>query len=356
MEFFMADGRHVASLSLAGLTANWPNVAPVGRFEDGRFLVQPEVGYSAPTRRERPYFLVDLKTARLDTLGVGRIEHGSMVLSGITGSNSSFVGANPLARKDQGYVDPNGRFAVMLDQTMVVRQSHERFELVKTDAAGNVTWRKLFELPFARDVRAVVMDIVDETVRTATIGMSDQLRQNFQERVYRDELQKALVSVGDRAGPRASLFPREWPIVIGRFMPCATAISARSSTFALSAWAGRFAARRRFLNLRPRLSTVVGALIGQTWCSVRSAASAPTEVYPQCPSSGWMLFDVYEPSGTYLGLIDVAVERAGNYSKRSEKAGSMRAARRGIQDANATTSASTRAVTARTRGSPGVMP
>jgi hypothetical protein len=70
-----------------------------------------------------------------------------------------------------------------------------------------------------------------------------------------------------------------------------------------------------------------------------------------------MLFDVYEPSGTYLGLIDVAVERAGNYSKRSEKAGSMRAARRaGIQDANATTSASTRAVTARTRGSPGVMP
>jgi hypothetical protein len=63
-----------------------------------------------------------------------------------------------------------------------------------------VTWRKLFELPFARDVRAVVMDIVDESVRTATIGMSDQLRQNFQERVYRDELQKALLSVGDRAG------------------------------------------------------------------------------------------------------------------------------------------------------------
>lgn len=199
VELFTTDGLHATSLMFGGLTGP---ITLTGRFENGRFLVQRNYPYgtTGAQRVERPFLLVDLAARQVDTLHIGHTEHLSMKLTDVRGPNTGFVGMNPLARRDQTRVEPSGRFGVILDQTTVRGGSNERFDLVKVDADADVIWRKRYELRFTQDLEAVVEQVVENTVRTATLNMPDEIRQNFRERVYRDELREALLSVGDRAG------------------------------------------------------------------------------------------------------------------------------------------------------------
>jgi hypothetical protein len=38
---------------------------------------------------------------------------------------------------------------------------------------------------------------------------------------------------------------------------------------------------------------------------MEGGGGVPRSLPWSCPSSGWMLFDVYEPNGTYLGQVQV---------------------------------------------------
>lgn len=199
LELFTTDGLHVRSLIYSELTGR---ISPLGRFDSGRFLVQPASSYGASSthREARQFLLVDLAARQVDTLHIGHTEHLWMQLTGVTESGVNFVGANPLAREDRARVEPSGRFGVILDQTTGRDGSNERFDLVKVDTAADVIWRKRYELRFTQNVESVIEQVIEETVRTAKLSMPDEIRQNFRERVYRDELRKALLSVGDRAG------------------------------------------------------------------------------------------------------------------------------------------------------------